>query len=76
MHFTDFILAEFEARLHMHVPTALYWQERVMLCINLSLLNKTFYNRTLLKDSKLREAQSLNSSEQKEATTLTPASVP
>lgn len=57
----------------MHVPTALYWRERVMFDLDSpSLLKQTLYSRTLPKDSfKLKEAQSLTSSEQKEVTSLT-----
>ena len=76
MHFMDFIPAESDARLYMHVPTALYWQERVELDLDSpSLSNRILCSRTLLKESFTRkEVQSMSSSEQKEVTILTRAS--
>lgn len=76
MHFMDFIPAESDAWLYVHVPTALYWQERVELDLDSPSLSNRILCRTLLKESFMRkEARSPSSTEQKEVTIFTRASV-
>lgn len=65
MHFMDFIPAELETRFYTHVPTALYWQERVKLDLDFSpafkteLLQQNFADRALkLKEHAVSVVQS------------------